>query len=200
MVFALTLCLQIGLDYSAVHAGAEPDRVVARHRDRRGHRRGRARPAASARWTLHAGIVPMLGRRAGDAVAWSTRRGAGLDELGSRAAGAARRRSGWARCSPRCSTSSCAGVDDDEVGSASGTLNAIQQLGGALGVAVLGTLFFSAASHDGFLVAFERTLWVEAGVLVATAALVFLLPMRAREPVPRSGPVRRRGQPLPGIH
>jgi hypothetical protein len=49
-------------------------------------------------------------------------------------------------------------------------------------VAVLGTLFFSAASHHGFLVVFERTLWVEAGVLVATAALVFLLPMRAREP------------------
>jgi hypothetical protein len=65
----------------------------------------------------------------------------------------------------------------------SGTLNAIQQLGGALGVAVLGTLFFSAAAAHGFLVAFERTLWVESGVLVAAAALVFLLPMRAREEV-----------------
>ena len=31
-----------------------------------------------------------------------------------------------------------AGVDDREVGSASGTLNAIQQLGNAIGVAVLG--------------------------------------------------------------
>jgi hypothetical protein len=48
-------------------------------------------------------------------------------------------------------------------------------------VAVLGTLFFSAAARHGFVAAFERTLWVEAGVLLATAALVFLLPMRARE-------------------
>ena len=55
-------------------------------------------------------------------------------------------------------------VRDDEVGSASGTLNAVQQLGGALGVAVLGTLFFSAAAAHGFLVAFERTLWVESAV------------------------------------
>ena len=38
-----------------------------------------------------------------------------------------------------------AGVDDDEVGSASGVLNAMQQLGGAIGIAVIGTLFFSAS-------------------------------------------------------
>ena len=36
-----------------------------------------------------------------------------------------------------------AGVAMDEVGSASGVLNAIQQLATALGVAVLGTVFFS---------------------------------------------------------
>jgi EmrB/QacA subfamily drug resistance transporter len=35
-----------------------------------------------------------------------------------------------------------AGVETHETGSASGTLTAIQQLGGALGVAVLGTMFF----------------------------------------------------------
>jgi hypothetical protein len=39
-----------------------------------------------------------------------------------------------------------AGVDDHEVGSASGTLNAIQQLGNAIGVALLATIFFSATS------------------------------------------------------
>ena len=37
-----------------------------------------------------------------------------------------------------------AGVDDDEVGSASGVLNAMQQLGGAIGIAVIGTVFFSS--------------------------------------------------------
>ncbi len=71
-----------------------------------------------------------------------------------------------------------AGVDDDEVGSASGVLNAMQQLGGALGIAIIGTIFFSI---DGFVDAFHRTLWIEAGVLVVTAGLVGLLPLRARE-------------------
>jgi EmrB/QacA subfamily drug resistance transporter len=73
-----------------------------------------------------------------------------------------------------------AGVDDDEVGSASGVLNAMQQLGGAIGVAVIGTIFFSVAESGGPVSAFHRTLWLELGVLVVTAALVCLLPMRAR--------------------
>jgi EmrB/QacA subfamily drug resistance transporter len=74
-----------------------------------------------------------------------------------------------------------AGVDDHEVGSASGVLNAMQQLGGATGIAVLGTVFFSVAASSGMSAAFERVLWIEAGVLVVVAALVCLLPMRARE-------------------
>ena len=40
-----------------------------------------------------------------------------------------------------------AGVREHEVGSASGTLTAIQQLGNSLGVAVLATLFFSFLDH-----------------------------------------------------
>jgi MFS family permease len=74
-----------------------------------------------------------------------------------------------------------AGVDDDEVGSASGVLNAMQQLGGALGIAVIGTVFFSIAGSTGFLDAFHGALWIEAGVLLVTAGLVGLLPLRARE-------------------
>jgi len=74
-----------------------------------------------------------------------------------------------------------AGVDDDEVGSASGVLNAMQQLGGALGIAVIGTVFFSIAASGGFIDAFHGTLWIGAGVLVVTAGLVALLPKRARE-------------------
>jgi EmrB/QacA subfamily drug resistance transporter len=74
-----------------------------------------------------------------------------------------------------------AGVEDDEVGSASGVLNAMQQLGGALGIAVIGTVFFSVAETSGLRDAFHRTLWIEAGVLLVTAGLVALLPRRARE-------------------
>jgi EmrB/QacA subfamily drug resistance transporter len=76
-----------------------------------------------------------------------------------------------------------AGVDDDEVGSASGVLNATQQLGGATGIAILGTVFLSVAAGSGIAGAFERVLWIEAGVLVVVAALICLLPMRAREGV-----------------
>jgi hypothetical protein len=74
-----------------------------------------------------------------------------------------------------------AGVEDHEVGSASGVLNAMQQLGGAIGIAVIGTLFFSVAGDHGTSVALERMLYVEAGTLLVAMGLVFLLPMRARE-------------------
>jgi EmrB/QacA subfamily drug resistance transporter len=70
-----------------------------------------------------------------------------------------------------------AGVDDHEIGSASGVLNALQQLGGAIGIAVIGTVFFSI---DGLVDAFETVLWIEAATLVVAAILVTLLPMRAR--------------------
>jgi hypothetical protein len=39
-----------------------------------------------------------------------------------------------------------AGVEEHELGSASGLINALQQLGGALGIAIVGTLFFSLAT------------------------------------------------------
>jgi EmrB/QacA subfamily drug resistance transporter len=73
-----------------------------------------------------------------------------------------------------------AAVTDTETGSASGVLNAIQQLGGAIGVAVLGTVFFSVLSHAGFAAALRRTLWWEVGVMVAVLALTPLLPRAAR--------------------
>ena len=74
-----------------------------------------------------------------------------------------------------------AGVEDDEVGSASGVLNATQQLAGAIGIAAIGTVFFSVLSSGGIRHAFETALWIDAALLVVTAALVFLLPRRARE-------------------
>jgi EmrB/QacA subfamily drug resistance transporter len=74
-----------------------------------------------------------------------------------------------------------AGVDDDEVGSASGVLNATQQLSGAIGIAAIGTVFFSVAASDGIRSALETALWIDAGLLAVTAALVCLLPRRARE-------------------
>ena len=58
-------------------------------------------------------------------------------------------------------------VTDAEAGSASGTLNALQQLGSGIGVAVLGTIFFSVLGHDGFSEALRHTLWWQVAGLVA---------------------------------
>jgi MFS family permease len=74
-----------------------------------------------------------------------------------------------------------AGVDDEEVGSASGTLNAIQQLGNSIGVAVLATIFFSLLDHGhASPAAMTMTVLIAAGLLLLTFALSFLLPRQAR--------------------
>jgi len=73
------------------------------------------------------------------------------------------------------------GVEDHEVGSASGTLNAIQQLGNSIGVAVLATIFFSLLDHGHTSpTAMTRTALISAGLFAAAFALSFLLPRQAR--------------------
>ncbi|MEV0345948.1 MFS transporter [Nonomuraea sp. NPDC050680] len=72
------------------------------------------------------------------------------------------------------------GVEPHESGSASGTLTATQQLGGALGSALLGTLFFNLLkSRWSFGSAMQVTIWVEIGLLVLTFLLAYLLPRKA---------------------
>ncbi|WP_196444593.1 MFS transporter [Planomonospora sp. ID67723] len=77
-----------------------------------------------------------------------------------------------------------AGVEQHETGSASGTLTAVQQLGGAFGVALLGTVFFDllgAQRIPDFGGVMTTVLWVVAGMLLLTFATAFLLPKQARE-------------------
>jgi len=77
-----------------------------------------------------------------------------------------------------------AGVRPEQTGSASGSLTAVQQFGGALGIALLGTLFFDAlggrTGRTAFVGALELTLLTELAVMVLIAGLTFLLPRRAR--------------------
>jgi EmrB/QacA subfamily drug resistance transporter len=75
-----------------------------------------------------------------------------------------------------------AGVGMNAVGSASGVLEAVQQLSSALGVAVLGTIFFSALGGHLPTHALAITAWACLVPLTATFLLLFKLPMRAREP------------------
>ena len=74
-----------------------------------------------------------------------------------------------------------AGVAMDEVGSASGVLNAVQQLANALGVAVLGTVFFAKLTGGLPTGSLATTAWVCLIPLAITFTLVFRLPMQARE-------------------
>ncbi|MFC1411709.1 MFS transporter [Streptacidiphilus sp. N1-12] len=78
-----------------------------------------------------------------------------------------------------------AGVTDQESGSAAGVLNAVQQLGGSIGIAALGTGFFSWASSRGFVQATGWTMGCTAAALLVAAAVGFGLPRMARpEPAP----------------
>ena len=73
-------------------------------------------------------------------------------------------------------------VKDHEVGSASGILESLQQLGAALGVAVLGTVFFGAlGAHLPPTVGVERVTLIATVLTVVSFGVGFLLPKKARQ-------------------
>jgi hypothetical protein len=72
------------------------------------------------------------------------------------------------------------GVSDEETGSASGVLTSVQQLGGAFGIAVLGTIFFELLPGHGFRDATVRSVGVAVALIVLAFALAFLLPKQMR--------------------
>lgn len=80
-------------------------------------------------------------------------------------------------------------VRDHEVGSAAGMLESLQQMGASLGVAVLGTVFFSAIGATprvaDFLGASRQVTLIALGLTVLAFALGFLLPRRARHATPQ---------------
>lgn len=74
-----------------------------------------------------------------------------------------------------------AGGKPEHAGAISGVLATAQNVGNAIGVAVIGALFFSAAGHS-ISGAFELSVGVLAGILLAVAAITRLLPAGAYEP------------------
>jgi hypothetical protein len=80
-------------------------------------------------------------------------------------------------------------VHVDQTGQASGATNAIRELGGVLGVAVLATVFTSAGSYStpqAFVSGMVPAVWVGAGVLAAGALLAAVLPFSTKTSVARS--------------
>jgi MFS family permease len=67
-------------------------------------------------------------------------------------------------------------VEPRQASSGAGLLATFQQVGGALGVAVIGSVFFGALNGGSFPHAFALSMAVLAGLTSLTAALVQLLP------------------------
>jgi MFS family permease len=72
-----------------------------------------------------------------------------------------------------------AAVPAEVAGGASGLFGTAQQLGGAVGVAIIGTVFFSAASQHSFAAAFTHTAPYALAAFALCALLSLLLPGRA---------------------
>jgi hypothetical protein len=68
-----------------------------------------------------------------------------------------------------------AAVPSQAAGGASGLFSTAQQLGGALGVAVVGTIFFGQLGAHSFTEAFTHSLPVAAGLFLAAAVLSLML-------------------------
>ena len=76
-----------------------------------------------------------------------------------------------------------ASVRTDQAGQASGATNAIRELGGVLGIAVLGTIFTSGggyATPQLFVSGLQPAMWVGTAVLAVGAVLPLLLPFSTR--------------------
>ncbi|MEU6184431.1 MFS transporter [Nocardia sp. NPDC047038] len=181
-IFAVTLLLQEGFGLSALHAGL----------------------AFAARGALVV-PAPMVGRRviAAHGQARAIVLGCGIDIVTLIALGVALHGFGghiwlgWVVIGnallgfgnmlilPAALGVTVATVEPHQAGSASGVVNTTQQFSGAVGLAVLGTLFFAVAGSEPgrgeYATAVEAVLWVHLVLIVGAAALALRLD-RARTP------------------
>jgi hypothetical protein len=72
-----------------------------------------------------------------------------------------------------------AAVPHEDAGGAGGMFSTAQQLGGALGVALVGTVFFGQLESHSFTDAFEHSAPIVIGLFVAAALLSLALPRTA---------------------
>jgi hypothetical protein len=72
-----------------------------------------------------------------------------------------------------------AAVPSEAAGGAGGQFTTAQQLGGAVGVAVIGSVFFSELETGSFTHAFTGALPIAGGLFLVAAALALVLPRTA---------------------
>ncbi|MFC5905963.1 MFS transporter [Streptacidiphilus monticola] len=178
LMLALTLAMQLGLGWTAQHAGLSMIPLSLGIALGAGLS-GAALGPKFGRRVMHAGLVVMI---LGSLGLWLTfaQAGTGLNSWELIPALAVTGFGMGLLMAPFFDIA-LAGVADHETGSASGVLNAVQQLGGSIGVAALGTGFFSWATHHGFTDATGWTLACTAAALGIAAGLTFLLPRMPRK-------------------
>jgi EmrB/QacA subfamily drug resistance transporter len=89
-----------------------------------------------------------------------------------------------------------ASVRTDETGQASGATNAIRELGGVLGIAVLATVFTSHGSYtspQAYVDGLVPAIWVGVGVLALGALIAAVLPFSTRESANANAAAEARG-------
>jgi len=92
-----------------------------------------------------------------------------------------------------------ASVRTDQAGQASGATNAIRELGGVLGIAVLATVFTSHGSYasaQAFVNGLVPAMWVGAAVLATGALIAAALPFSTRASAAAHAAVEAPGSPL----
>ncbi len=185
IAFALTLFLQLGLGFSAIHAGLTSlpfavgstigafvgAGVLAPKLGRNAIQLGNVLQAAGLVWLFLTIRLTTLDTTSSDLVGPLLVWGLGIGLV----------------IAPLFDFV-LAALSEEEVGSGSGVLNTLQQLGGAIGIAAIGTMFFTtvanqttAAGDPGYVAGFERTLQVGAGIAAALCLLTLLLPKKARD-------------------
>jgi EmrB/QacA subfamily drug resistance transporter len=177
-MLTINLFLQYGLDFTPKHTG------LAMAPWALGMAVGAAASGAAlgpkfGRRVLHGGLV-VVG--AGLLLLWATIGAQGMDTTGwDLAAGFFVTGLGSGAIFAPLFDIILAGLADNELGTGSGLLNAVQQFCGALGVAVLGSVFFELLPGHGFVDSLRELILIGLGCYVVSFAAAFLLPMKARE-------------------
>lgn len=180
LALLITYHLQYGLGWSALQTAlataAWPVGIAATFQIAWRHGTGRGRlfvGAGTALMGVGTMLMILLVRVAGADLSWAQVAGVELI-IGF----------GMGLCSPVLAAVVLGDVPQEAAGAGSGVVNAVTQFGGAVGVAVVGTLFFgltraaegAGGSVDTFVSATSTALWCNVGAFLLTALLSPLLP------------------------
>ncbi|MGO4452579.1 MFS transporter [Arthrobacter sp. RAF14] len=172
----LTLFLQIGHGFSAGEAGLGNLPVAL------GTMVGGALSGAYLAERLGRGVLQIGGilQIGGSVLLWAELQGAGEFSIWTIVPGIAMAGLGSGLVIAALFSIILAAVRDEEIGSASGVLTAVQSIAGSVGVAVFGSTFFDGIKRGSPESAFQQALYIQAGLLVVFLGLTFLFPRKGR--------------------